>query len=148
MSNTSTILLLTDSNWPSWRRTINRLALGFGDAGKYITDGQKVSYRMPDEDDCYLLSDISRQAMSYVTYEAAVTRDADIFGASQNPPVGPADADYQAEVTRLEGFYGWIYLHNAQHRVRDQSLTILNMDIKDCRRNRTTLLEKSQSLLP
>ena len=46
---------------------------------------------MPDEHDCDLLSD--------VTNETALTRDADIFGASQNPFVRPADVEYRTEVS-------------------------------------------------
>ena len=59
-------VILNDKNWLAWKRSIQKLALDYGEAGKLIISGIAIHFKMPEADDCFLRTDTHRKGVPYI----------------------------------------------------------------------------------
>jgi len=144
---------LNDKNWLAWKRSIQKLALDYGEAGKIIISGVIMKFKMPEPDDCYLKSDADKEyPMSIDEYQKIEDETMVAFVAAQPAVIAAGDALYDNELARVGAMYEWMYQHTpvggaGGNQITAQGLVIMNMDIRDLRKRKTDFKEKSAALL-
>jgi len=147
-------VILNDKNWLAWKRSIQKLALDYGEAGKLIISGAVIKFKMPEADDCYLKTDAEKEyPLSIDEYEHLEIATMAAFVAAQPAPIGAGDTlVYDAEINRVGALYEWMYAHTPPggaggNLITAQGLVIMNMDIRDVRKRKFDFKEKSAALL-